>query len=355
MIKIVTVLVILFLCASGGYANDGGYAQTSLLQPIDIDTVALDYERLFISKDGDDYVVEAELHLNSYQKTEETFFLGFEYIHEGLDYGEKDPTEFSPHILLVNGTSLQYEYRFDEERQISVLLYEATLKPGLNKIYHKYTVPQGVGTAEGFFHYILSTGARWKGNVIRDIEIFIKIEGEIIFFENSLRNFDIVGYGNRKGNTYYVHAGYLYTRLENYDASKDIIFSSYDREYYRWGIYYPYVFDEDFDRDRQNLDFHRILNTYVEMFSIDQYAEIRPDYIEVLQEQLRRCTSDELRVMRNTLYAQHGYVFQDRMLQELFESFYWYFPNPNMTVQQIEFSSEEMKVLNFILAMEEGQ
>ena len=179
--KYFTMTLAFLVSITGIFANDGGYAASSALTPIAIENVSLDYERLFISRNNGNFEVQTELHLNNQGNKTEEYTLGFEYYHDGFDGDVNSPTRFSAHILLVNGQPIKYEYRYDETRNISVLLYKATLKAGINIIYHNYTIASGFGSDAGHFKYILTTGSRWKGKRIKDIEIFINLLGCIGF------------------------------------------------------------------------------------------------------------------------------------------------------------------------------
>jgi hypothetical protein len=67
---------------------------------------------------------------------------------------------------------------------------------------------------------------------------------------------------------------------------------------------------------------------------------------------LKDLTVIELRILRNTLYAIRGYVFNDAFLNEYFNKQYWYFPNPNLTQNDIVLNSVEQEILGFILEEE---
>jgi hypothetical protein len=337
-------------------ANDGGYAASAALTPIDIENVSLDYERLFISRNNGNYEIQAELHLNNQSNKTEEYTLGFEYYHDGFDGDVNSPTRFSAHILLVNGHPIKYEYRYDETRNISVLLYKATLKAGMNIIYHNYTIQLGFGMALGHFKYILTTGSRWKGKTIKDIEIFINLTGWISFDTNSLSDFQIAGYGKRNSNSYFLKSGLLYAHLLDFNADKDIEFrASNGNPIYQDGAFAPYVAEYEFVEAMNSLDFYMVVNTYLQIFSSPDYSNYRPGWKEELIKYLKKCDKQQLRVLRNTLYALHGYKFTDSSLQKLFESFLWYFANPNLSLEQIYLSEPESEFMGLIQKIESGK
>jgi hypothetical protein len=70
------------------------------------------------------------------------------------------------------------------------------------------------------------------------------------------------------------------------------------------------------------------------------------------EKMLEKLSVIELRILRNTLYAVHGYVFNDKFLNEYFNRQYWYFPNPNLTQNDIKLSVAEQRILGYITAEE---
>ena len=61
--------------------------------------------------------------------------------------------------------------------------------------------------------------------------------------------------------------------------------------------------------------------------------------------------AEDLRVLRNEMYARHGRVFKDKKLQQYFEAQSWYKPNPEFTDDQL--SEVEIQNLAKIKAAEE--
>jgi len=66
-------------------------------------------------------------------------------------------------------------------------------------------------------------------------------------------------------------------------------------------------------------------------------------------------SKEDLKLIRNMIYAQHGYVFKDMKLQDFFSKFKWYIADPNLTLEQIKFSEIEKKFLNEILEKEKEE
>ena len=64
---------------------------------------------------------------------------------------------------------------------------------------------------------------------------------------------------------------------------------------------------------------------------------------------------EDLRVLRNEIFARHGYVFKDKELQKTFEAMNWYKPDPTLTSDKIPtvLSEVEFKNITAIKAAEE--
>jgi hypothetical protein len=77
-------------------------------------------------------------------------------------------------------------------------------------------------------------------------------------------------------------------------------------------------------------------------------------YIEELDHHSRAhesaLSNDDLRILRNTIYAMHGYKFKSKDLQEHFSKFAWY----NGTKENVEneLSKKELQLIRVIAAME---
>jgi hypothetical protein len=64
---------------------------------------------------------------------------------------------------------------------------------------------------------------------------------------------------------------------------------------------------------------------------------------------------EQLRLLRNTIYAMRGYVFTDARIQDYFKEQYWYFPNPNIRQEDIALDGIMADILRRIIAAERGE
>jgi hypothetical protein len=63
-------------------------------------------------------------------------------------------------------------------------------------------------------------------------------------------------------------------------------------------------------------------------------------------------SKETLKILRNTIYAQHGYSFYSKDLKDYFSQFEWYIPDPNLTMEQIKLTEKEKKFIDEILKRE---
>jgi len=65
---------------------------------------------------------------------------------------------------------------------------------------------------------------------------------------------------------------------------------------------------------------------------------------------LNGMTKDEVALLRNEIYARHGYIFQSEAYSSYFENMSWYYPNPDF--DESLFNSIEKKNKETIVAFE---
>lgn len=63
-------------------------------------------------------------------------------------------------------------------------------------------------------------------------------------------------------------------------------------------------------------------------------------------------SKEELRLLRNTIYAQYGYDFNSPDLKEYFSQFAWYMPDPNLKMEDIVLTEKEKEFIEKILTKE---
>jgi hypothetical protein len=367
-------LVMLIFIAISAHANDGGIEVVGgALHPVNIANVSMEYERLIITCKESYFEVEAYIELYNHDSAVIRPLLGFEF-HNGGTLSGPGNFNFNQYVLFVNNEPQRFEY--GEQRNgallIRTLVYQPELNPGKNTIYHKHQLPYGFGGAQGVVSYLLETSSRWKDGIIKNLEIFIRAEFNTILFFQKIRSsfdgmvlsFDTMGEGkslnhgmrfDEDGDEYYslTPNGYLYKHIENFVPNKNISFQLLD--FLGMEMYINYN-DPPYDWRRENsyitiYDWKR----YIENPAFNRYRwgdSWRQDIWRPSENMLEELSTEQLRILRNTLYAIRGYVFNDSFLQEYFNRQYWYFPNPNIAMSDIIFDAAENIILQFIIAEE---
>jgi len=219
----------------------------------------------------------------------------------------------------------------------------------------------------------LKTSSRWKGGIIKEIDIFIRTENNTILYNYGVDTFETIGesklyvenidsediyfkqlvdnrrYSSGKGEYYSLTAnGYLYKNIKNFIPNKDIGFKllrflgmeqyiNYFDPPYKWNempYKNPYIIIYDWKSYIENQEYRRVRWYWYEFVPSEKM--------------LKDLTTEELRILRNTLFALRGYVFNDAFLNDYFNRQYWYFPNPNVSQKDIVLSDAEQKILKYI-------
>jgi hypothetical protein len=200
------------------------------------------------------------------------------------------------------------------------------------------------------------------------LEIFIRTENStILFFDerrfgNFVSSFDTIGESKliRKliVGEYYDNAeyysltpnGYLYKNVQNFIPDRDIEFQllnfhgmemnigEYNDPPYNWPRENSYITIYDWKRYMEDNNFMRARWSQSGWLPSERMLLI--------------LSTIELRILRNTLYAIHGYVFSDTFLNDYFNRQYWYFPKPNITQNDINLSITEQRILEYIITEE---
>jgi hypothetical protein len=369
-----TFLLIFISFSVSVFANDVGFALVGFtLVPMNITTVSMEYERLYITLKKDYFEVEAYIELNNHENKKTNPMLGFEFDEGWILSSDQfwESYKFNQFILKVNGEAQKFEYKVRVENiqyPIHTLVYNPGLNPGKNIVYHKFKMPYDFG---GRIGYILETSSRWKDGKIKNLEIYIRTEFNTTLrfreihsanyeVRNNIFSFDTIGlsklynkfsddHGGSHGIDEYEYYsltqnGYLYKNIRNFIPDKNIGFQVLD--WYSIGQH-----GMTFDNELTTIhDWTRYMESNTRT---DRWYFTRGDENWIPSERMLEGYSiEELRLLRNALYAIRGYVFNDNNLNVYFNKQYWYFPNPNIEINQIIFSKEEQRILQYIIAEE---
>lgn len=217
---------------------------------------------------------------------------------------------------------------------VFVYLFEVEFKPGITKIDHSYRFKAGssVMTSQ-IYNYILKTGAKWAGGKIKDLTVNIDMGENTYFYASDIFGkeaaWNIQGIG-KVTNTVYnnfevdckmirILSGFLQICVQNWNPVQNLEF----------GI----IHENCFDFEGENHPISRLMRA-VSRLSLDI---VKTPY-----------SKQELKLIRNTFFAQKGYVFSDKDLDSYFRGFDWYIPNPNLKLKDIALPIETVDFIEHI-------
>lgn len=119
------------------------------------------------------------------------------------------------------------------------------------------------------------------------------------------------------------------------------------RQYFEWRDWYKPL------KDQSKVKINEIEQQNVNLI-LAREAKIRENLSteELNEESLGGLFTEDLRILRNEIFARHGRVFKDAELQKYFESQGWYKPNPEFKDEQL--NETEFKNLSAIKSAEES-
>ena len=204
-----------------------------------------------------------------------------------------------------------------------IFLFEITFKPGKNTIHHSFNFPSfGDMDVNINYNHSMTDGRKWAGGKIKDLTVNIDMgPNEYFFVNNSFEeaaDWSIIGTGKISEAVvdYFGESPIKFIRtLSGKVQIKTSNFQSTD-----------------------NLYFGKIQRVFFTSNLTDFF------YMEH--------TKSELRIIRNTIYAQHGYIFNSADLQKHFNQFDWYMPNPNVKMEDIKLTKKEQEILSDLLEQE---
>jgi len=357
MSTLLKTFAILCLISTYSLANDGVYMSSGgVIYPVQETKISIEKEVLSFKVENEKAIVSISFEFLNPENTTRTLTVGFQAPSPDGDVTDSvaNMNQIKDFIVMQNGYILPYKLKVasceDCELEdygsqnfsqfnggIYVYLFEITFEPGINKVNHSYSFPasSNVDFSE-IYSYILTTGGKWAGGTIKDFTLNIDFGKNQYFFTKDIFGtnaaWDIIGTGKfvdktiiRGENRYRmvrILDGYLSIQAENLKPEANISF----------GVVNSVSFVN------REFNMNEILDDVVAQpldWSLDSTLSKR-----------------ELRLLRNTVYAQHGYVFHDSELAEYFSQFEWYLPNPNLHQSEIILSEDEEKYIQKIIDLE---
>jgi hypothetical protein len=345
------------LCLLQVAANDGVYLSSGgMIYPTKETKISIEKEMLSFTVRDAVCDVNIYFEFNNPESTNRTLLVGFQAPTPQGDIPDVDLNKnlISNFIIMSSGSIIPYEekyadctdcplqdpsaYKSEDGGGLFIYLFEITFKPGKNIIQHSYSFPASSSIEmDQMYDYVISTGGKWAGGVIKELYIQFNLGDNTYFYVDDVfpksAQWNIVGtglvtdtyvklYNDINSRMIRIISGHLEISINNFTPQSEIAFGIINSNSF---ICTP-------------LNYNEIIDDQVVVIS---QLPLSPEY-----------TLDELKLLRNTVYAQHGYLFQNEKLLQYFEQFDWYIPNPNLPLSDIILSVEELQYVNAIIEQE---
>lgn len=356
--KMTITTILLTILTFSVFGNDGIYlTRGGVIYPIKETKISLDKEILSFTIRDKIAQVDIQFEFNNLENIERKLLVGFQAPTAAGDVSDQisNKNQITNFKILNGGQILNYqlkaaecedcelkdpnEFHFSQmEPGVFVYLFEMTFKPGINKVNHSYSFPASSNVEmDQFYNYILTTGAKWANGTINDLTVQIDMGTNKYFYVKDnfgqKANWSIIGSGKVTNKKFdyidkdscrmvRVLSGKLEINIKDLKPTKNIEFGIINENSF---ISIPTDFEKIKNQNVLGLGDLNLDGTY---------------------------TKDELKLLRNTIYAQYGYAFKSKDLQDYFSLFEWYMPDPNLTMEQIVLTEKEKKFLDEILKRE---
>lgn len=354
--KTLTTLIFILLSLTL-LANDGIYRSSGgAIYPTQETSIAMQKEVLSFTVREQVAQVDIQFEFNNPETEARTLLVGFQAPGPEGDVSEEmsNSSQISDFTIVQNGMILPYtlkvadcencelkepgELQFNSiDPGVFVYLFEMTFEPGINRVHHSYRFNASTNVAvDEMYDYILTTGSKWAGGSIGDLTVNIDLGKNQYFYVKDVfgpeAEWSVVGAGKVTeqqaagipggAKMIRILSGHLQVHVSNLSPEQNIDFGVMSRNSFS---HTPLFFDTP------NPKMSRALWT----LSLDE------EY-----------SNEELRIMRNTIFAQYGYVFGSPDLQKYFSQFAWYMPNPNLKMIDIKLNDKEKAFIDAIIEQE---
>lgn len=368
--KATITTILIFILTLSVHGNDGAYLMRGgVIYPAKESKISLDKEVLSFNVNSNSCHVDILFEFNNPETIERKLMIGFQSPTATGDVDEKlaNTNQITDFKIMVDGQLLPYklkatqcedcelkdpgEFRFSQGRQgVFVYLFEVTFKPGLNQINHSYSFPASSDVeTDQIYNYILTTGAKWAGGKIKDLTVNFNFGQNKYFYVKDIfgkkATWSVIGSGKVTNEQFINHendtikmvrilSGSLQIEVKDLQPQKNIEFGIINDN--SFSIYSTSEYSSLPTIPESNKIFHALKHQTLDVSFLEE----------------GNLTKEELKILRNTIYAQYGYVFKDKEIQDYFSKFAWYIPNPNLAIEQIILTKEEKKFIDEILKRE---
>lgn len=354
--KNLIILLFIFTSTLASFANDGAYYSSGgIFYPMEETRISMEKEILtFTCRDSKSNVNVYFEFLNP-EDTPIKTNIGFvaplpvgdlnedDYIHKRIqNFKVQVDGKLLPYQMKGAECSdcelMELEEMEDEVGEVLVYLFEIEFKPGITKVSHSYDFYASSNVAfQEMFSYTLTTGSKWEGKTIKDLTLEIDMDNNQYFYVSDIfqnkANWNIIGNGSvtdkyfsglEEGQNRMIRilSGKLQIKVKDFEPQQDLEFGRISKK-----GFIHYQLTPDFEM------------TDVEIAL--KYRAIKGEY-----------TKEDLRLIRNAVFAEYGYAFKSKDLKTYFSKYGWYIPDPNLKLEDIELKEEDKVFIKEIMEIE---
>ncbi len=349
------VLVIVLLLLSGSSALSPEPPNDTALQgkgdhlvPLKETDIEIHREVLNMQLQGRDMLVD--VHFEFYNPGDTTMMeVGFVTppVSEGSHALKGEGSPIEDFRVIANGEELDHEVQKLGESEFDAGLgkqhtdfdfvhhFEMQFLPGLNVVKHSYRYGGSRGSTGGDgYPYRLTTAKNWGNGSIGDFSLNLDM-GQGLFYVTP--NFEegtegsgwkVIGKGrtemtDRNYSELKVYTGknaYLSFQKKNFVPERDL--SITHRAFFTTAQQLGPILPLDHEGNGQKDDLFK------DMWRIIARRGRSPE--KKMEELRKNYDASQLRILRNSFFAFRGYDFKDDDLQENYEQYFWYIPDPNV-------------------------
>lgn len=351
------VLAIIF--SSSIYGNDGVYlSRGSLIYPTQETNISMNKEILSFTINNKIAYVDIQFQFNNPENKNRKLLIGFQAPTPSGDVSDSlsNSKQIKNFTIMQEGNILPYSLKAAEcetcelkdpsdlfftqsEIGVFVYLFEITFKPGLNQINHSYNFRASSNVAiDQFYNYILTTGSKWAGGQIKDLTVNIDMGENQFFYVRDIfgdsAEWSVIGTGKVTPDNFDFMDDYRYPMIRTLHGSLQIKVRDFE--------------------PISNIEFGIINDFTFISYPIYHEKYEKGEIVAVYNLDLSKIyTKRELRLMRNTMYAQQGLSFNSPDLRTYFSQFSWYIPDPNLKMENIVLSDKEKAFVKDVLKKEQ--
>jgi len=232
--KLALTIILISLYSISAFGNDGVYLSNGgIIYPTKETKISLEREILSFKVIDNICIVNILFEFNNPENNERKLLIGFQAPTASGDVTDeiRNTNQITDFKVFSNGEIFPYKlkkaecedcelkeakdlyFTLDDDSGIFVYLFEFAFKPGMNRINQSYSFPRTTNVVvDEIYYYILKTGAKWAGGMIKHLSVQIDYGDNKYFYVNDIfgKNADwsIIGTGK-----------FTDEKIDNYDVT----------------------------------------------------------------------------------------------------------------------------------------